>query len=69
MKFEANMSYQDILILAMKREEQSMRLYTDMGEKVEDAQLKSLFRKLAGEEAKHKNKLETEYDENVLREN
>ncbi len=69
MKFEPNMSYQDILILAMKREEQSVRLYTDMGEKVEDAQLKNLFRQLAGEEAKHKNKLETEYDENVLREN
>lgn len=69
MKFTPDMSYQDILILAMKREEQSHRLYTDMSSRVHDRQLKSLFEMLAGEEAKHKLKLETEYDESILREN
>jgi rubrerythrin len=63
------MKYQDILILAMKREEQATRLYADMSKKVDDPQLQNLLLTLAREEAKHKNKLETEYDENVLREN
>ena len=41
------MTYQDALIIAMKREQVAFKLYTDMAEKVEDPELKSLFESLA----------------------
>jgi len=68
-EFRRDMEYQDILILAIKREEKSRNLYTDLAAHTDDPELKKLFRALAQEEAKHKLKLETEYDEYVLTEN
>jgi len=68
-EFRPDMSYQDVLILAMKREESAFKLYTDMTNRSEDPDLAQLFRVLAQEEAKHKLSLETEYDERVLTEN
>ncbi len=68
-EFRPDMSYQDMLILAMKREEQSLRLYTDLKSTTRDAQLQNLFSWLAQEEARHKLRLETIYDEEILREN
>ena len=62
------LSYQDILIIAMKREESSHRLYTDMAEKTGDTGVKKLFSKLASEEAKHKLLFEKMYDEEILTE-
>lgn len=63
------MTYQDALIIAMKREQLAFRLYTDMAEKVEDAELKSLFESLAREEASHKNYFESEYDDKIYTDN
>ncbi len=63
------MSYQDALIVAMKREKAAYKLYKDMAAKVEDADLRSTFEALANEEAKHKMRFEVEYDEKVLAEN
>jgi rubrerythrin len=63
-----DMDFQDILIVAMKREEASTNLYKDLSTKV-DAETKKLFLKLAQEEAGHKLQFETLYDEHVLREN
>jgi rubrerythrin len=63
------MSYQDALIVAMKREKASYKLYKDLETKVEDADLKSTFEALANEETKHKMRFEVEYDEKVLAEN
>jgi len=60
------LSYQDILIVAMKREESSHRLYRDLAEKSGDASVKKLFMKLASEEAKHKLLFEKMYDDEVL---
>jgi rubrerythrin len=60
------LSYQDILIIAMKREESSHRLYGDLAGKSGDAETKKLFFKLASEEAKHKLIFEKMYDEEIL---
>ena len=62
------MDYQDALILAMKKEKASFRLYTDLAAITEDGNLQSLMQGLAQEEAKHKLRLEIEYDEFFLTE-
>ncbi|MGD2075135.1 MAG: ferritin family protein [Gammaproteobacteria bacterium] len=64
-----DISYQDALIVAMKREKAAYRLYTDMSEKVSDGELKQVFVGLAKEEAKHKLFFESQYDERVLSDN
>ena len=60
-------SYQDILILAMKKEKAAFKLYMDLHETVDDADLKSLMLALAQEEAKHKLRFEIEYDDNFMK--
>ena len=62
-------SYQDILIFAMKREEASVGLYTALAGVATDGKAKGVLLALADEERKHKLRIETEYDENVLKEN
>jgi rubrerythrin len=64
-----NMSYQDALILAMKREKAAYRLYTKLSAETDNTMLKELFIGLAQEEAKHKMAFEIEYDDVILREN
>ena len=68
-KAEGEISYQDALILAMKREKAAYRLYTDLAAEVGDPELQELLLSLAQEEAKHKLRFEIEYDENILTEN
>ena len=63
------MTYQDALIIAMKREQVAFKLYTDMAEQVDDPELKSLFESLAREEASHKNYFESEYDDKIYTDN
>ena len=60
-------SYADILRLAMKNEEHSVKLYNDLKESCVDEDLKKLFEFLAHEEAKHKLKFEKIYDEEILK--
>ncbi len=60
---ELDLSYQNILIKAMKREEASLKLYTEMSTKFADAEISALFRRLANDEAKHKQLFERLYDE------
>ena len=62
-------SYQDALIIAMKRERAAYELYSDMAEKVPESQLKEVLAGLAMEEAKHKLFFESEYDDRVLVDN
>lgn len=64
-----NISYQDAMIVAMKKERAAFELYSAMAEKVPDTNLKQVFVGLAKEEAKHKLFFETEYEEHVLRHN
>jgi rubrerythrin len=63
------MSYQDALILAMKREKSAFILYTKLASKTTNKDLQELFLQLAQEESKHKMMFEIEYDEVILREN
>ena len=69
MTFRPDMDYQDILIIAMKREEKAVKMYTDMLARIKDSDAQKLIQFLIQEESKHKLGLETEYDENVLAEN
>ena len=59
--------YGDILRVAMKREERSVKLYTDLNEKNQDETLRSLFTFLIQEESKHKYYIEKLYDDEVLK--
>ncbi|MEA1971819.1 MAG: ferritin family protein [Candidatus Cloacimonadota bacterium] len=63
------MDYQDILIIAMKREEASTNLYKGLAQAVTNNELKKLFKRLAQEEAEHKFRFENIYDEFVLTDN
>lgn len=64
-----NMTYQETLILAMKREKNAFKLYSDLAAIAPDGKMQELFKSLANEEAKHKLRFEIEYDDEVLREN
>ncbi len=61
-------SYEDALVVAMKKEKAAFKLYTKLSEMVETEDAKNLFKSLAQEEAKHKLRFETEYDD-MLKEN
>lgn len=64
-----NISYQDALIVAMKRERAAFQLYSDMAAQVPEGHLKEVLDGLAREEARHKLFFESEYDERVLMDN
>ena len=64
-----HMTYQDILVIAMKREEKSLKLYTEMAERFAGSDLALVFKRIAGEEADHKLRFEKLYDEEVLTDN
>lgn len=66
-EMRSDLSYADILRIAMKREEKSLKLYTDMKDSNSDEDLKKLFTLLASEEAKHKLRLEKIYDDEILK--
>jgi rubrerythrin len=65
-EFKPDISYADILRIAMKREERSVKLYTDLNEKNQDEPLRNLFTFLIQEESKHKFAIEKIYDDEVL---
>jgi len=62
---DENATFQDILLVAMHREKSSFDFYTTMAQMTKDEATKKLFEFLAQEELKHKNKVETIYDEGV----
>ncbi|NLN34754.1 MAG: ferritin family protein [Candidatus Cloacimonetes bacterium] len=66
---EKELSYQSILIKAMKREENSFKLYTEMSMKFPDPEISTLFRRLASDVAKHKLHFEQLYDEFISKGN
>jgi rubrerythrin len=63
------MSYQEALILAMKKEKVAFKLYTDLAAVISSEDLKNTFLSLAQEEAKHKLRFEVEYDNEIMGEN
>ncbi len=66
-ELKPDISYGDILRIAMKREERSVKLYTDLNEKNQDENLKNLFTFLIQEETKHKYYIEKLYDDEILK--
>ena len=65
---KAEMSYQDALVLAMKKEKAAYKLYLDLAAIAEAEELTDMFLSLAQEEAKHKLRFEIEYDDEILKE-
>ncbi|PKP34227.1 MAG: rubrerythrin [Bacteroidetes bacterium HGW-Bacteroidetes-17] len=63
------MSYQDALVVAMKKEKAAFKLYTNLAAKAPNESLKNIFLSLAQEESKHKLRFEIEYDDYILKEN
>ena len=68
-KFTESSSYQDIIILAMKREEKAYNLYNDLANNTLNNEIKNLFQKLASEEIKHKLHFEKIYEDEILIDN
>jgi rubrerythrin len=65
--FRPEISYADILRIAMKREEHSIKLYKDLKPLNGDETLTKVFNFLIQEETKHKYSLEKIYDDEVLK--
>ncbi len=64
-----DLDYQSALILAMKQEKAAFRLYSDLAESTADEEIRNTFLALAQEEARHKLRFETEYDDTILSSN
>ena len=63
LEYQPGMAYNDILMLAMKREEKALKLYNDFLNQADTEDGKKIFKILCQEEAKHKLALETMYDD------
>ncbi len=66
-EFRRDMSYAEILRMAMKMEEHSLKLDNDLRDSSTDEGIRKLFTFLAGEETRHKFRLEKIYDEEILK--
>jgi rubrerythrin len=62
-EYEKGMAYNEILLVAMKKEEKALALYNDLLKQAEGEEAKKLFKIMCQEEAKHKLKFETLYDD------
>ena len=66
--YNPDMSYADLLRMAIKNEEKSQRLYTSTSQIVTEPLLKKLLLILGQEESTHKERLEKIYDKEILQE-
>lgn len=57
-----DMEYEDLLLLGIKKEKASFRLYIDLAEMIDDKQVHETLLEIAEEEARHKMRFEIEYD-------
>jgi rubrerythrin len=65
----ADMSIQDMLIFAAKKEAQAVTLYESLAGLPEGSEHRNLFLFLAGQEREHKLRIEAEYEKQILPEN
>ncbi len=65
----SEMSFQEALIVAMKREKAAMQLYIDLAKQIAGDDVQALFMALAEEESRHKLRFEGMYEEHFLTEN
>jgi len=63
-----DMTFQDLLIFAAKKEQQAVELYMGIKAAVNSDELKKVFDFFVEQEKEHKLKLETEYEKHVLEE-
>jgi rubrerythrin len=68
-KLEADMTLQELLVFAARKEKNAAELYDSMARMAEGSGHERLFRFLAGQERDHKLKLEVEYEKQILKEN
>ena len=61
-----DMTFQDLLILAAKKEQEAVELYSKLRDDSGNEELKKLFEFLITQEKSHKLKLEKEYEKHVL---
>ena len=66
--YSSDMSYADLLRMAIKNEERSQQLYLTTAKRVTEPNLKKMLLMLAREESTHKEKLEKIYDDEILTE-
>lgn len=64
-----DMTFEDIILIAMKREEAAKNLYQTFAAKMAGTEVEKLLLRLAADESEHKLKFEKIYDDKVLREN
>jgi rubrerythrin len=64
-----DMTLQELLIFAARKEKGAAELYESLARSADGAKLQDLFRFLAGQESEHKLKLEAEYEKLFLKEN
>ncbi|KPJ51967.1 hypothetical protein AMJ39_08945 [candidate division TA06 bacterium DG_24] len=64
--FDPNMGYQKILMFAIAKEEEAKGFYEHLAGTVDKPEVRQLFTALAQEEAKHRLRLQDEYDEHVM---
>ena len=62
-----DLNLQEALIVAMKREQGAVKLYSRLAEF--NGEARPLFESLVREEERHKTRLEAEYDDHILTEN
>jgi rubrerythrin len=62
-------TYQEALIIAMKKEKAAFIMYNDLAAAAPNTALREVFEGLAHEEANHKLRFEVEYDSEIMREN
>lgn len=60
--FPKDMSYKDVLLMAIKKEKASFKLYVELARMVKDEESVETFMTLAEEEARHKTLFEIEYN-------
>lgn len=65
-QFKEDLTYQEALTVAMKKEEKAHAFYTAWQNKCIHEKTAKLFEILAQEEMKHKRRIETVYDEEIL---
>ncbi|MHC4574602.1 MAG: ferritin family protein [Planctomycetota bacterium] len=62
-----HMEYEDLLLLGMKKEKASFRLYMELAAIVKDEESRETLVSLAEEEARHKVQMEIDYDDLTVR--
>jgi len=63
LEYSEDLGYSELLILAMKREEKALALYNKLLKRAEGVKIQKAIKILCQEEADHKLKLETLYDD------